>query len=423
MANDWNEVRYTLDQSANFVEIANSPWYTDAVYDQFSDAEFARRHTLAREKMAAAGFDALILTGSPNIYSLGGGVTWGSGLIDERGMCQYMLLPQVGEPTLIYPHPGCHIEAIRKLVAVRDVRGGQHGHFGYALADRLEELGLQAGRIGITATDRNGPEYIGVSTYQQLQERLPQATFVFHPTLLHELTYLKSDEELAAMARAGELAIGAVEAIQATARPGLREYQLEAAATHAVLDGGGRNHLMMIGSTSMHDPRLVFPNPRPSQRVLQDGDMILTEIAIAYKGYSAKIGQPVTIGPPTERVNRFFHEIVVPGFKAIQAQLKPGNSLEDVRRAGGYFRQHGAQSRPILMHGLDLITASPFIAVDQVRAQPFEMTIAPGMTFSIEITPIEADGIFGMFFCRSYAITEDGCRELTPYPLDEILVA
>ena len=54
--------------------------------------------------MARDGLDALILTGGPDIYSHGGGVAWGAGLIDDRGMCQYMVLPLKGEPTLIYPH-------------------------------------------------------------------------------------------------------------------------------------------------------------------------------------------------------------------------------------------------------------------------------------------------------------------------------
>ena len=102
--NDWNEVRRELDKSDNFEAISNSPWYTDAVYEKFSDAEFARRHAAARKLMERDGLDALVLTGGPDIYSHGGGVTWGAGLIDERGMCQYLVLPLKGDPTLIYPH-------------------------------------------------------------------------------------------------------------------------------------------------------------------------------------------------------------------------------------------------------------------------------------------------------------------------------
>lgn len=84
VSNDWNKARFDLDKSANFQAICNSPGNTDAVYEEFSDEEYARRHALARELMARDGFDALILCGSPNIYSHGSGVTWGCGFIDAR---------------------------------------------------------------------------------------------------------------------------------------------------------------------------------------------------------------------------------------------------------------------------------------------------------------------------------------------------
>ncbi len=423
MPNDWNEVRYHLDKSENFEDICNSPWYSDAVYDKFSDAEYVRRHNLAREKMVRDNIDALILTGSPNIYSMGGAVMWASGLIDERGMCQYMVLPRVGEPMLVYPHAGCHIESARRMVSVRDVRGSEKGHFGKVIADFLVERALQSGRIGIVACDRNGPEYFGLNAFRELEKHLPKATFVFLPDLLHELTHLKSAEEICAMEKAGELVIRALEAIIANAKPGVREYQLEAAATHAIMNGGGRVHLMMIGSTSMRDPRLVFPNPRPSHRVLREGDIISAEMVALYRGYSAKLGQPITIGKPTKEANEFFKQVVLGGFKALQAQLVPGKTLDDVSRAGAYFRQAGGQVRPMMVHGLDLITAPPYVSTDQVKAQPYEKTIVPGMTFSIEITPINLDGTFGMFMARSYVMTEQGQRDITPFPMDEIVGA
>ncbi|MDP2238796.1 MAG: M24 family metallopeptidase [Burkholderiales bacterium] len=424
MDNDWNDVRRELDKSDHFEAICNSPWYSDAVYDKFSDEEFARRHEAARKLMARDGLDALILTGGPDIYSHGSGVTWGSGLIDDRGMCQYMIIPLKGEPTLIYPHYGCHIEAARKQVSVRDVRSGQHGKYGKAVAERLIELNLQKGRIGITAADRTGPEYMGVQAYHDLEKLMPQAEFVFCPNLLHELTYRKSPEELRAMAKAGQIAIKALEAVKATARPGVREYQLAGAVANAVMSEGGRYHLLMIGSTSMRDPKIIFPNPNPSGRVLKEGDIILSELAMSYMGYSAKIGHPVSIGQPTDKYRKFFGDVVIGGFKEIKALLKPGATLEDVRKTGSEaFRKRGAQSRPTIMHGLDMITSVPFIRADRVRAEPYETTMQQGMTYNIEITPVDAEGIFGIFYSRSFAITESGAQDLTPYPVDEILIA
>jgi Xaa-Pro aminopeptidase len=422
MPKDWHAVRYDLDSSDNFSDIANSPWYSDAVYDSFSDAEYARRHALARSLMERDGFDALILTGSQNVYSLGSGVTWGSGLIDDRGMCQYMVLPLDGEPTLIYPHPGCHIEAVRRMVGLSDVRGSQGGHYGKAIADRLKELGLAAGRIGVTAADTNGPEFMGAAAYLELRDCVPDADVVFCPDLFHELTVRKGPEEIDAMRRGGELAIASQEAVTRAAVPGIHEYELAAVGTAAILAGGGRVHLMMIASTAMDDPRIMYPNPNPSARVLREGDIILTEIAAAHLGYSAKIGHPVTIGEPTADAKRFHEEVTLPGFNAIESVLVPGTDLTEVQKAGEAFRKAGGQSRPMVLHGIDLITAGPKVMVHGVSAKDYEKQLMPGMVVNVEATPISRDGSFGSFLSRTYAITEDGAEALTPYPTEDIVV-
>jgi len=423
MANNWNEVRYTLDQSSNFSAIYNSPWYSDAVYDKFSEAEYQRRYEHARRIMVREGLQALLLTGAPNFFAHSDAVTWATGLEDARGMCQYVILPLDGEPTLVYPHPGCHIEAARQMVSISDVRGSEGGQYGKVIADRLKELGIEEGTIGVTAADRHGPEYMGLKCYQDLVKLLPNASFKFLPHIHHEMTAIKSDEEVEAMDRAAELAVDAFEAVLATARPGVFEYQLAAAGTYAILNGGGLTHLMMIGSTSMHDPKMVFPNPIPSQRVLKKGDIILTEIVAQYKGYYAKIGHPITVGPPTAEAKSFYQEIVLGGYRALEAQLMPGKSLEDVRKAGSYFREKGAQSRPIMVHGVDLLTSLPYINIDRIVALPGDEIIRPGNTYCIEITPINAEGTFGMFLARTTLITEDGQRDIINYPLDELAVA
>jgi hypothetical protein len=75
------------------------------------------------------------------------------------------------------------------------------------------------------------------------------------------------------------------------------------------------------------------------------------------------------------------------------------------------------------MHGLDLITSVPFVSVDEVKGQAYDMVMQPGATYSIEITPVSLDGTFGLFFARSFAITDTGRLELTPYAIDDIIVA
>ena len=145
---------------------------------------------------------------------------------------------------------------------------------------------------------------------------------------------------------------------------------------------------------------------------------------MSYMGYSAKIGHPVSVGRPTEKYQTFFKDVVLGGFKEVRALLKPGSTLEDIRKCGAQaFRSRGAQSRPTIMHGLDMITSVPFVRADRVRTEPYDMTMEPGMTYNIEITPVDKEGIYGIFYSRSFAITEKGYQDLTPYDVDEILVA
>jgi Xaa-Pro aminopeptidase len=188
------------------------------------------------------------------------------------------------------------------------------------------------------------------------------------------------------------------------------------------MDGDGQVNFLIIGSTPMANPSLVFGNPRPSYRILREGDIILCELAASYQGYTAQIGIPVCVGEPTDNVRRFFDEIVLPGYKALEATLKPGNDLEVVREAGMFFRAHGAQSRPILLHGIDFVTNSPQVSTTKVRAFSYERIITPGMTLMLEPCPITADGMLGLFFGHTYSITEDGFRRVTDCP-DELLVA
>ena len=108
--------------------------------------------------------------------------------------------------------------------------------------------------------------------------------------------------------------------------PGVTEYQLRAAAGAAILEGGGDIDFLIIGSTSMENPALVFGNPRPSGRVLQQGDIINMELAAGYRGYTAQIGSPICIGPPTDMVKRFWDEITLPGLREDGGRDQAGQS-------------------------------------------------------------------------------------------------
>src|SRR5450432_540333 len=417
----WPQVRTRLDQQLPFANMRDTPYYRDAVYEQFSAAEYARRFAALRGKMREHKLDCVIVPGCPSHWSFGGGMLWLTGHWEWHSLCCYVLVPRDGEATMIYSMGGTHAEAVRRQVeiAVKDVRHSRNGRYADIMVERIRELKLERGRIGLMEIDPRHGDYMPVNQYNVLRENLPDAELVFTHGFLHELLSIHSAEELDCVRKAGVLCRNAMDAMVARAAPGVKEYELRAAAGAAILEGGGDIDFLIIGSTPMANPAMIFGNPRPSGRVLKKGDIINMELAAGYRGYSAQIGSPICLGEPTDMVRKFWDDITLPSFKMMAAEIKPGNPVETIQVAGKFFRQKGVQSRPIHAHGIDLITDGPHVFTDGVHAEAFERVFKPGMVFMAEPNPITADGNFGIFLGHTFIVTESGneCVDKFPWEL------
>lgn len=417
MGHSFTEFRDSLDSSKVFADITGTGWYDDAVYERFSAAEYDRRYAATRARMDALGVDALIVGGGPNHWTFGGGMLWLTGHWEWHGMACYLLVPREGDPVLVYSMGGTHLEATRREVSVADVRHSRGGRFGEVLAEVIREKGLDQARIGHPPIDPRHKDYMPVNQLNALTDALPGAEIVLLGEFFHDLLVTKSEEELDCVRKAGRLCVAALDAMVERARPGVTEWELRAAAASAILEGGGDVDFLILAATSTHDPHLVFGNPRPSGRVLSEGDVIVDELAAGYRGYTAQIGMPVFVGEPEPSAAKFYDEVCLPGFLHMRDEIKPGNTLADVQRAGGFFREHGYQSRPILLHGIDLVSSEPHIYVDAVDDEE----IRPGQVLMLEPNPIRMDGNLGLFLGQTFIIGEDGLENVTERSLDRIV--
>ena len=121
-------------------------------------------------------------------------------------------------------------------------------------------------------------------------------------------------------------------------------------------------------------------------------------------------------------VRRFWEDITLPGYNKIVAQMLPGRNVEEMRKAGDFFREKGVQSRPIHCHGIDIVTDNPHICLDHIAGIESDMTFKPGMIIMAEPNPITADGMFGIFLGHTYIITDTGNEIVDDFPF-EIAVA
>ena len=177
----WEQVRTKLDQALPFANMRGTPYYRDAVWEQFSAAEYARRYAALREKMRAHKLDCMIVPGGPSHWSFGGGMLWLTGHWEWHALAAYVLVPLDGEPTLIYSMGGTHAEAVRREVAaaVKDVRHSRNARYADVMVERIRELKLERGRIGLMEIDPRHEDYLPVNQYNVLRHNLPDAELVF----------------------------------------------------------------------------------------------------------------------------------------------------------------------------------------------------------------------------------------------------
>jgi Xaa-Pro aminopeptidase len=420
----WEQIRHRLDQNGPFANMVDTPYYRDAVYEQFSKREYARRYAALRDKMREHKLDCVVVPGGPSHWSFGAGMQWLTGHWEWHAIASYVVVPLDGEPTLVFSMGGTHSEACRRECAnaLSDVRHSRNGRYAEVMVERLRELKLERGRIGLMEVDPRHNDYLPVNQYNVLRQSLPDAELVFTKNFLHELLVIHSEEELACVRKAGILCQSAVEAIMERAKPGVPEYELRGAAGGAMLDGGGDIDFLIIGSTPMAHPAMVFGNPRPSHRKLMTGDIIIMEIAAGYNGYSAQIGTPICLGEPTDMVRKFWDEITLPGYKKIVAEIRPGNSFDTIRTASKFFRDKGCQSRPTQVHCIDIVTDKPHVFAERTEADEHDKVMKPGMIVMAEPNPITADGLFGIFLGHTFIVTADGHECVDAFPLELVVV-
>ena len=219
----WEVVRSKLDQALPFANMRETPYYRNAIYEQFSKQEYARRYAALRAKMREHKLDAIIVPGGPSHWSFGGGMLWLTGHWEWHALCCYVVVPLDDEPTMIYSMGGTHAEAVRRLTAaaLSDVRGSRGGQYAVVMADRIRELKLERGRIGLLEIDPRHKDHLPVNQFNVLREQLPDAELVFTQGWMHELLSVHSAEELDCIRKAGQLCEDAMNAMLARARPGI----------------------------------------------------------------------------------------------------------------------------------------------------------------------------------------------------------
>ncbi|HLL79446.1 MAG TPA: M24 family metallopeptidase, partial [Ktedonobacteraceae bacterium] len=284
--------------------------HTVNLYPRFTDAEFSRRYADVRAAMREDGLDALLL------YSTVGAYNEVLYLSNFQATREAMLVfPLEGEPTLLLQMFN-HVPNARRVACVDDVRWGGPDTAA-ATVECLAEKGLVASRIGLIGT-------LPYKQYETLRRMLSTATFSDFSRHMTQIRLVKSAEEIEFLRKGAELSDRAIEALAREIRPGLTEHELVAIIENAYLGLGGRTHIHYLATTPMSNPSVCVPAQHQSNRVIEAGDVLITEISAHYSGYPGQILRPFSIGsPPTPQYQRMY-DVAFETFQRICEVLRPG---------------------------------------------------------------------------------------------------
>jgi len=376
----------------------------DALYPRFSDAEYAQRNSAIRKAMQEADLATLLVYGTVGAYNE---VLYLSNFMTTREA--FLVFPVEGEPTLLVQYFN-HVPNARQVASIADVRWGGPDTI-TSVTENLVERGLTEGRIGLL-----GP--LSYKQYAALRKKLPQATFVDFSAKMVQLRLVKSAEEIEFLRKGAELSDRAIEALEQEARPGITEIELTAIVEGAYLGLGGKNHIHYMATTPMSNPSVCVPAQYQSTRVLQSGDVLITEISAHYHGYAGQILRPFAIGtPPTEAYKRLY-DVAVEAFMSIAEVIRPGATTDAVLDAAESIHAAGFTIYDDLLHGFGGGYLPPVLRTKHTStAIPEPFTFRENMVIVIQPNVITEDERMGVQIGELMKVTHNGVESLHRYSM------
>ncbi len=377
---------------------------TSSLYPRFSDAEFVRRYALVRTAMQEVGLSALVLHGTAGSYLE---VQYLSNFLVTREAM--LVFPDEGEPTLFVQYYN-HVPNARRVASITDVRWGGTD-IAAATASNLQERGSAESRIGIMGT-------IPFKHYETIRQALPHATFVDFTPQMQQLRLIKSEEEIAFLRKGAEFSDRAIEALEREARAGITEHELAAIVEGAYLGLGGKTHIHYMATTPMHNPTVCVPAQHQSNRVIEKGDILITEISAHYHGYPGQILRPFAIGTAPTPEYLWMYEVAVDVYLRIASVIRDGATINAVLDAGEYIHAAGFTIYDDLLHGFGGGYLPPILRTRQTSAKPPQPFIfRENMTVVIQPNVITEDERMGVQVGELVRVTRSGVESLHRYPM------
>jgi Xaa-Pro dipeptidase len=379
---------------------------------QLSLQERDRRYKIVRAEMAQRGIDCLLLPANTGRWEQLQGDSRYLTTIGGFATEVFTVFPREGEITAYIFNRAAWWKQKQQWIA--DVRDGRN-RWGQNAIERINELGLQKGTIGISGLAGlfRAPEgIIPYSSVKAIQDAFPQAKIVNVTEMMQEIRAVKSAEEVSMLERSAAIVEKTIEAMVENANPGVSEKELYGAMVHTMLANGGELPTLFFLSAG---PGLTNSSFVPTDYRIQKGDRIIDEIEAKYGGYAAQAVCPVVIGTPDDEYQKMI-DISRACFDAILDAMKPGVTFGQLFEIYRDTIEHQGKGKYLwnhpMMHARGLGDDGPALLGDKDLERFSKIQLQTGMTFILkpQVRPVEGKGRASLG--DTVTVTESGARRL-----------
>src|SRR5262245_49701002 len=370
-------------------------------YPAFSDAEIERRHNAFYALMGQEGVDAALIFGSGRYAS---DIYW---LSDWPSSREAYLLMQAGRDPVILMQLFNHYPMARVMSWIKDVRWAG-ANTTNSVVELIGERGLGGKKIGLMGS-------ISYQVFNKLREKYPAASFVDLGGKLRMLRTVRSAEEIERIRLASKLTDQSIEALAENLHAGLREDELPAIIEPVYLKAGGYAGIHFMSSMPMRAPDFPVPSQFHSNRKLQKGDALITEISGAHSGYSGQIHRTFSIGEGPTAEWQKMHDAALEAFEVLSKVIKDGATTSEAEEAAEVIHRRGYSTYDDLVHGVNQYPPI-FQTKTRKRHDSREMTFRENMVIVIQPNLMTYNEKMGLQFGETLVVKKNGCESLNDYP-------
>ncbi|MBN1951454.1 MAG: aminopeptidase P family protein [Bacteroidales bacterium] len=372
--------------------------------------EFSERILKIQEVLSQRGIDGLMVYGDEyrkeNLRYVSN--FWP---IFERGAC---FIPKKGNPILACAPEG---EKYAKEMNVwDDVRNVKE----FACVTVPEEINYPMAKFSsfgeIIKETLKGGKNLGFTgiwdishpLYNRIENAVSGVKMINADDILINLRIIKSELEIECLKEAGRIACAGYRKLIEVCKPGLTELMVAGQAEGEARSNGAEGITFHVFGSGKRADTIIG---RPVNKIINDGDMIMSALAVQYEGYTATVEFPFVAGKMSENQKKMLN-ILFEAANVQQKYLSNGVTAgEMVKAVKGVFKKYSAGEYDVYppMHGIGLAEAeSPYPDADSIYS------FKSGMCVNSDISLFGHPGGSNRIE-EGFVITEKGPVSITPY--------